>query len=342
MATVRTRKGKKGQTYSVQVRLSGVSRSATFDTKSEAYRWAEETEQAIIDGKPLPGDLAGPSDMTLVDAVRRYVMAVRDRKKGTTRKADEEISGRLVHHFAGKTLRSIVPADIAAYRDLRLRSVGPSQVIQDMSMIACMYRLARLEWGLDGLENPEKDVRRPRPPKERMRLLDHGEIARLLDACGKSRQKNLFDLVLLLLHTGMRPAEAAGLRWDQVHLDQRIIDLTVTKTEPRRVPLTETAAGTLARREKSGVMVFLPDSQQGRLLPAKHFRHAFETACKTAGLHGVSLYTLRHATASHLLMAGVDIRTVAEILGHKNISMTMRYTHFMDAARLAAVDRLAF
>ena len=52
----------------------------------------------------------------------------------------------------------------------------------------------------------------------------------------------------------------------------------------------------------------------------------------------MTLYTLRHSAATYLLMHGTDIRTVADILGHENISMTMKYTHMVDSHKLAAVN----
>ena len=56
-------------------------------------------------------------------------------------------------------------------------------------------------------------------------------------------------------------------------------------------------------------------------------RTGFENALKRAGLSRVRFHDLRHTFASHLVMGGVDIRTVQELLGHKDIRMTMRYSH---------------
>ena len=59
-------------------------------------------------------------------------------------------------------------------------------------------------------------------------------------------------------------------------------------------------------------------------------------------LNGFSLYGLRHSAASYLIMNGVDIRTVAEIMGHRNISQTMRYTHFIDSHRIEAIQAIGW
>ena len=70
-------------------------------------------------------------------------------------------------------------------------------------------------------------------------------------------------------------------------------------------------------------------------------RHWFEPALDVAGIRDFSWHCLRHTFASRLVMAGVDLRTVQELLGHKSIAMTVRYSHLAPAHTLAAVERLA-
>ena len=68
---------------------------------------------------------------------------------------------------------------------------------------------------------------------------------------------------------------------------------------------------------------------------------AFNRACAAAGISDFHWHDLRHTFASHLVMAGVDIRTVQELLGHKTLEMTMRYSHLAPAHKAAAVEKLA-
>ena len=55
---------------------------------------------------------------------------------------------------------------------------------------------------------------------------------------------------------------------------------------------------------------------------------------------GLPLHDLRHTFASRLVMAGVDIRTVQELMGHKSINVTMKYSHLADDHRKAAVEKM--
>ena len=75
--------------------------------------------------------------------------------------------------------------------------------------------------------------------------------------------------------------------------------------------------------------------------PLKGYKHWFDDAVAEAGVSDFTWYCLRHTFASRLIMAGVDLRTVAELMGHKTIQMTMRYAHLAPAHKLAAVERLA-
>nr|WP_321464389.1 site-specific integrase [uncultured Desulfobulbus sp.] len=342
MATIQTWKTKYGISYRASVYVKGRRESATFDSKAKALFWAEETEALLRAGEPLPGELPA-NDMRFNEAVEKYTMAVAPRKKRNTQRLDQEIGGRLIHYFEGKSLQTITSKDIASYRDYRLQQVGPSSVIQDMSFLTCMYRMARVEWGLD-VNDPGAEVRRPSAPKNRLSLLTPKQIDTLLDYCCISKSEKLYCYVLLLLHTAMRPSEGAGLRWDQVLLEQGMIDLTETKTDPRRVPMTRTIRKMFEAMQAAGKgengCVFLPSGQEGRDQPHRYFRRSFDNACRYAGITDFTLYGLRHSAASYLIMHGVDIRTVAEIMGHKNISQTMKYTHFLDDHKLNAIGAI--
>ena len=75
-------------------------------------------------------------------------------------------------------------------------------------------------------------------------------------------------------------------------------------------------------------------------LPLLGYKHWFDPSVAHAGLRDFTWYCLRHTFASRLVMRGVDLRTVAELMGHKTIQMTMRYAHLAPAHALAAVERL--
>ena len=148
----------------------------------------------------------------------------------------------------------------------------------------------------------------------------------------------------------MRSSEAAGLRWSQVDLKKRVIFLPDTKNKDSRwVPLTKELTKELSNLKKTSKgknenLVFLKEDQlktaRAKARPGIKFREAFNAAKKRAGLPDIHMHDLRHTAASHLIMSGVDIRTLADILGHRTLQMVQRYTHLLHDHKLTAIDKI--
>jgi integrase len=143
------------------------------------------------------------------------------------------------------------------------------------------------------------------------------------------------------LHTGMRRSEQYSTEWPNVNSERRIVTIPRAKHgEKRHVPLNSVALSAfrklLPNLERSN-FVFLDMDGHAAL---KSNRHWFKDALKKAGIRNFTWHDLRHTFASRLVMAGVDLRTVQELMGHKTIQMTCRYAHLAPDHELAAVERL--
>ncbi|TKB08818.1 site-specific integrase [Desulforhopalus sp. IMCC35007] len=344
MAYIRTVKRKKGTIYKAEIRVQGRSPLyQTFDRLSDAQRWAEDTEAILRSGGHV-GETP-PDDMPFSQALDKYELKISSQKRPNTRAREITSANALRAGFKGLSLKQITPAVVAAFRDKRLETIGPSTLQKDLALLSHLYTIARTEWALE-INNPVAAIRKPAMPAGRLRLLSKDEARNLLEICRQSRNEKLYHYVQLLLHTGMRPSEGAGLCWGQISIDKRIIDLTVTKTEPRRVPLTIKAIEILldimpenCSRENR---VFLPEkiSATVQRRPNLFFRRAFDNAVKKAKIENFNMHDLRHTAASYLLMAGVDLRTLADILGHSTMQMVQRYTHLLDDHKIKAIDHI--
>ena len=344
MATIQARKGKKGVSYTVTVRLRGhKQQTATFRRKKDAQDWADRTATELRDQTHTD-----PRDMkiTLQDALDDYRAKVSPRKAATTQNREKISAAALVRGLgAGTYLPNIRPKTCAEYRDERLKTVSAYSVHQEFALLSHLYETARKEWGLLGLRNPVKNIFQPKIPRGRQRFLTDEQCRDLLWSCALRRDRRLYYYVLLLLHSGMRPGEASGIRWTQVDLEARTIHLPKTKnSDPRTVPMTATAAAGLAELKKIGLgrgLVFtrLPEDVVEKRITTGDgiMRESWKKARIEAGLPGLHLHDLRHTAATHLIRAGVEVRILAEICGWRVLQMAMRYTHDLSEAAIAAI-----
>jgi len=170
----------------------------------------------------------------------------------------------------------------------------------------------------------------------RLRYLSKEECQKLIDAC----DPHLRPIVITALNTGMRKAEILNLRCDQVDLKHGFILLEITKNgERREIPINHTLRKTLMALPRclDTPYVFF-DLRTGK--PYKNIKRSFASTCKRAGIKDFRFHNLRHTFASHLVMAGVDLTTVKELLGHKTLTMTLRYAHLAPSHKIKAVNVL--
>jgi integrase len=155
---------------------------------------------------------------------------------------------------------------------------------------------------------------------------------------------HLTPLVLLAMNTGLRRGELLQLHWRDVDLQRRILTVRGegAKTgQTRHVPLNTEAVQVLTAWKpmlcESTWCVFVgADSST----PIVVIKKAWGTVLKAAKITAFRFHDLRHTFASKLVMAGVDLNTVRELLGHKSIAMTLRYAHLAPAHKAAAVEAI--
>ncbi len=246
-------------------------------------------------------------------------------------KTDEQWFKRLREAFKGKTLDEITTREIEGFKSQLAAELAPATVNRHLALLKHMYTLA-LRWG-KAKTNPVKTVRLFKENNARVRYLTENEEARLFLACPERYR----PIVTIALHTGLRQGELLRMRWRDVDFGPGILTVERSKHgEALRVPMNSLVKETLYRLPRNGHQVFA--WHNGRT--PSDVSHAFAEITKRAGISDFRFHDLRHTFASRLVMAGVDIRTVQELLGHKTIQMTLRYTHLSPDHKQAAVERL--
>lgn len=138
----------------------------------------------------------------------------------------------------------------------------------------------------------------------------------------------------------MRQGEILGLKWEHVDFDRKTIYVAHTKTgRPRRIPMSKPVDLELISLKQDALNehVF---SYARTGLKLTTFRHAWEGACKQAGVSGLRFHDLRHTFATRLRAKGVHEMDIMTLLGHTTLQMTSRYTHAMPQNLRTAVDSL--
>ena len=213
-------------------------------------------------------------------------------------------------------------------------NLSPATHNRHLAMLASMFNKG-IQWGLVA-ENPARGIKPLRENGARLRFLDQDEIRRLLAAASDRFR----PILTMALHTGMRRGEIMKLEWSEVDLRNRILRVRESKSgKQRTIPIDDTLHSTLrsmTSRFKKGLV--FPSPVTGN--PWTDFKRQFRNATKKAHIDDFRFHDLRHTFASHLVMAGVDIRTVQELMGHATVVMTMKYSHLAPIHRQRAIQIL--
>ncbi len=230
---------------------------------------------------------------------------------------------------------------VEEYKTERLQEdVTPATVNRELSLLRHLFNKA-IEWGYLN-KNPMQGVKLLKEPPGRTRYLRTEEIERLLDVIDSfpgDIKSYLKPVALIALHTGLRKKEILQLKWKDIYFEKRKITVSITKTnEIRIVPMNETLYRELKEISRDAESEYLFCNKKGESFG--NVRKSFDRALKIAGIEDFRFHDLRHTFASHLVMNGCDIRTVQRLMGHKNIKMTMRYSHLSRSHLQDAVNRL--
>ncbi len=313
------------------------------------------------------------SDLTFIAYLEKYYQpwVITHRKSGKETMAS--IKRNFHDQLGNKALLAITPLLLEQWRAKRLQAgINAKTINRDLTALKAALNKA-VEWEIIDTHPLAKLKLSKVDPYTRVRFLSREEEIRLREALDAReegikqsrdsgnlwRQERGYPLwpslqnqpfvdaikpmVLLSLNTGMRRGELFDLTWQDVNFSQAVLTIrgeSAKSSKTRYTPLNGEAVEVLKNWQQQ------QETREGLIFPNKNgqrlttVKRVWGTLLKQASIAKFRWHDMRHHFASSLVMAGVDLNTVRELLGHSNIKMTLIYAHLAPEHKAHAVAKL--
>lgn len=249
--------------------------------------------------------------------------------------AIEGLSLQRARYFAGND------ADGKPIMKAKRKPLSPATLNRYAASIAAVFtwsikrRIAPKGW-----THPCRSLERRPENNEKTRFLSDDERARLLEAARCSRWQGLYPLVLLALTTGARKSELLGLRVGDLDLERGTASIARTKNgQPKVLPLVPNVVKLLRFvAEKPATALVFASPRRPDIAFA--FEETWKKALQDAGIKNFRFHDLRHSCASMLAQNGATLLEIGDLLGHRQLQMTKRYSHLAIEHKAALVSRV--
>jgi integrase len=316
--------------------------AATARNESDARQLDAEHRKALKEGRTPERHLIVREFEDAVDDFLKWAEAeYRAHPNSYRRIATSMTSAKEL--FKKTPVGLIAEAQIESYKTWRstVHKVRDVTLRHDLHALSIFFKYAiKQRWTRN---NPIRNVKVPSDAEAvRIHVITAEEEREYFKRAARNR--NLHDLAVIIRNQGMRPEEALALRKEDVDLERGQVHIRrgKTKSARRTLDLTAESKSVLAARcQSASVWVFPSDRKRGAHISKLNNTH--DTACAAAkgrvALH-FCLYDFRHTFATRMAQAGVDLPTLAAILGHNSIRMVHKYVHPTADHKLMAMKKL--
>ncbi len=307
-------------------------------TVEQARKRAAELNADIAKGvNPAKLRREDKAEMTLATFWPEYMERYsRIRKKPRTVLEDERTFQNYLAPLASKKLSKIGKTDCQRlHHDIAVRTSGAT-ANRALAVLSAALGVAA-DWGYLTGDNPARAVKRFKE-KARDRFIQADEMPRFWQAMLDEPNRDFADLFMLALLTGARRSNLLAMRWDEISVARAEWRIPDPKNgEPLTIPLIPEAARLLESRQEmyGGEWVFPGRGDTPHLTEPKA---AWKRICERAGLENLRLHDLRRTLGSSMAAAGVNTITTARTMGHKTLTMALRYQQLGTDPRRAAIE----
>jgi len=321
---------RKGKIWYIDYYVDGRrKREAVGPNRKLAEKVLAKRRVQLAEGRYL--DIRAQSKVTFDELAEVYMKYARTNKRSWER--DKYSIKRLAEKFSGGKLGKITSMALEEYKAARLKDVTPATVNRELTCLKHMFTKA-IQWNMAS-SNPVKTIRMMKERNTRLRYLSSDEIGLLLNEISSKFR----FIVVMALCTGMRRGEILSLDWSDIDIEHRVIFVRDSKNgDKREIPMVPDLVNAARIQPRGHDRVFCEDD--GYCI--RSLRTSFVKAVNNAGIEDFTFHDLRHTFASHMVMSGADLLTVKELLGHKSITMTLRYAHLSPDHKRKAIESLAY
>jgi integrase len=336
---------KRGKSWYADYTVGGKRKMRSFGPhKKMAEMFLKDLEL-----KQIRGELQIVEEkITVSEFFERYIEDCKSNKAAYTALVDTRRMKTWERYLSGcgiTKLKDITPLVVEGFKSEVLgKGDCPVTFNRFLELLKAALNKA-IEWGLLK-ENRLRGFKKLKSDTSRqIRFLSEDEIRRVLKAAN-DRMRRMF---LVLLYTGLRRSEVAYLEWSDIDFENGFVNVQ-SKPEfgfhpksykPRSIPMCSALRKVLMDMPQVGRFVFDSGRNQPLYHPNSYYREIAKVYRK-AGIEGANMHSLRHTFASHLIMKGVDARTVQEYLGHSTIQVTEKYSHLSKSHKREAIEVLDF
>lgn len=261
-----------------------------------------------------------------------------------------ELTPLVLQRFATELLQS---GNIKTGRGLSANSVnGIITVIQNSLKVACAIGLIK--------EYTADKIKRPKAREKQVSCFTSVEQRQIEQAVLNGKKPKLFGVVLCL-YTGLRIGELLALTWNDIDFQKGIITVSKschdgkdeegkfaritatpkTETSEREIPFPKQLIPYLRSVKKESDSTYVVASTSDKLVSVRAYQRSFELLLKKLHIPHKGFHSLRHTFATRALECGMDVKTLSEILGHKNANVTLnRYVHSLMDHKKDMMNRL--
>jgi site-specific recombinase XerD len=273
-------------------------------------------------------------DITFAEFLPQYMKWSEDRKKPSTIERNHHFIKHLKPFVFNKLLQNVTLAVAECYTIARKKQGASNATInREISFLKAVLNKA-VRW--DVIEKNPLQYMESLPESHQFnRWLTPDETLLLIEVS----EEHLRPLIVTAIFTGLRWGNVRRLKWTEVDLENSVINLEDSKNNERIYPLPDKVKQEITKLSRNGSPYIFLNPETGK--PWRDLRRAYKKAKQKAGIkRPFRIHDLRHSFASNLLMIGYDLKTVQELLGHRNINTTLRYTHLSLSHKKRAVDDL--